>query len=311
MAGFEQMHFVAHASVLEQSDNLKAVIHGKWKDSLEREIVLEDWDAATVGRVLQWLYTGDYKVPNPKVPFPLVKNHKQIARSAAATAQSPKPTLTPLANLRFNKLSPPTKRTEAETLESWMQRAGDVCYDMDYELTLMAHAKLYVLANYMLLPGLQAFTFERLQKLLSTMSPIKKDKSVISNVVTLIDYVHATTTRPDVGEESLQELITTFIALNFSQFNDGGGKVQRLMNQNRDFAEDVVDKVRRNMADIENKLEQSTTSSERVRRDMLDMEKEYEERADQRILSGCGNGSQIPSLASKKNPELGVSPATP
>lgn len=253
IAGSERMHFIAHASVLEQSDNLKAVIHGKWKDSLERKIVLEDWDAASVGRMLQWLYTGDYNAPNPRIPFPLVENHPQTAKSAATKYS--KLTLTPFANLRFNKLPLPAKRTEAKIFESWMQRAGDVRYDMDYELTLMAHAKLYVLANYLLLPGLQAYTFDRLHKLLSTMSPIKMGKPVISNLVTLIEYIRATTTRPGVGEEPLQELITTFIALNFSQFNDVDGEIQRLMDQNREFAEDVLDKVRTNMADMQNKNE--------------------------------------------------------
>ena len=275
IAGSEQMHFVAHASVLEQSDNFKTVIHGKWKDSLEHKIVLADWDAASVGRMLQWLYTGNYKAPEPKVPvlkvtLPLVEDHYHIARVGPPTTQLPKPTLTPLANLRFSKLLPSAKRTESKTSEPWMQRAGDVRDDVDYEFTLMAHAKVYVLADYMLLPGLQAFTFECLQKLFATMSPIKKDKPVITNLIDLIEYVHVFTTRPDVGEEPLQELITTFIALNFSQFNDGGGKVQRLMNQYRDFAEDVLDKVRRNMTDIQNKLEMSAATLQRYRPGVAD-----------------------------------------
>ena len=283
IAGSEQMHFVAHASVLEQSDNLKAVIHGTWKDSLERKIVLEEWDAASVGRMLQWLYTGDYKAPNPTLPDSYetaAGNHEQDpdywgSHPTHPPAQRPKRTFTVLlAKLMSTELSPPAKRTEAETFESWMQSAGDACYDMDYEYTLMAHAKLYVLANYMLLSGLQAFTLERLQKLLSTMHPIKKDKPVIANLITLIEYVHVSTTRPDVGEEPLQDLTTAFIALNFSQFNDGDGKVQRLMNQYRDFAEDVLDKVRTVMQDAV----ESSASLARLQRDIFEEEQEYNRR---------------------------------
>ncbi|KAM0794347.1 hypothetical protein BDR22DRAFT_712154 [Usnea florida] len=255
IAGSEHMHFTAHATVLEQSDHLKAVIHGKWKDSLERKIVLEDWDSASVGRMLQWLYSGDYEAPSPTLPDSYetaAESHEQDSDDwGAFFAQPTEPTFTVLlARLMSTKLSSPAKRTEAETLESWMQSAGVARHDIDYEYTLMAHAKLYVLANYMLLPGLQAFTFERLQKLLSTMHPIKKDKPVITNLINFIEYVHVSTTRPDVGEEPLQELTATFIALNFSQFNDGDGKVQRLMHQCRDFAENVLDKVRSIMADI-------------------------------------------------------------
>lgn len=277
IAGSEQMHFIAHASVLEQSDNLKAIIHGKWKDSLERKIVLEDWDAASVGRMLQWLYTGDYQVPNPTLPDPYetaAENHEHDSDDGGDWGTHPPahpPSHPPaqrlkrgftvlLASLMSTKLSPIAKRTEAETFESWMRSAGDARYDMDYEYTLMAHAKLYVLANYMLLPGLQSFTFERLQKLLCTMNPIKKDKSVITNLINLIEYVQVSTTRPDVGEEPLQELTAAFIALNFSQFNDGDGKVRRLMNQHRDFAEDVLDKVRTIMAAMKDILRRRSIS---------------------------------------------------
>ena len=273
IAGPEQMHFIAHTSVLEQSDNLKAVICGKWKDSLERKIMLEDWDAASVSRMLQWLYTGDYKAPNPTLPDAhdtAVENHEHDSNAwvADSAAQWPKHT-SPLLLARLMSKNPPlpSKRTEAEAFEAWMQAAGDVRYDMDYELTLMAHAKLYVLANYMLLPGLQAFTYERLQMTLAFMSPLGKDKPVISNLITLIDYLHASTIRPDAGEEPLQELITAFLALSFSQFNDGGGKVQRLMNQYRDFAEDVLDKVRTIMTAMEDTLK-SPAILARLQRDL-------------------------------------------
>ena len=246
------MHFTAHATVLEQSDHLKAVIHGEWKDSLERKIVLEDWDAASVGRMLQWLYTGDYMAPNPIAPVHLVKDHHQIAKSPSV--ESSRPALTPFANIHIGMRRLPAKSTEAEKCEAWMQRFIDLGYDMDYEPTVMAHAKLYVLANYMLLPGLQAFTLERLHKLLSTMNTIWMDNQMISNLVNLIEYVHATTTRPDIGEEPMQGLITTFIAYKFSQFNDDDGEVQRLMDQNRDFAKDVWAQVRNIMADMQDDL---------------------------------------------------------
>ena len=41
------------------------MIHGGWKDSAEGKIVLVDWDGDTVGRLLEWLYTGDYESPLP------------------------------------------------------------------------------------------------------------------------------------------------------------------------------------------------------------------------------------------------------
>ncbi len=46
---------------------------------------------------------------------------------------------------------------------------------------------------------------------------------VIGNVITLVRYVYVNTLRPSVGEELLQGLITTVIALKFGIFSDAGG----------------------------------------------------------------------------------------
>ena len=51
--------------MLEKAEKLKVVIRGKWKDSIDRRIVLEDWDGASVCRFLELLYTGDYESPCP------------------------------------------------------------------------------------------------------------------------------------------------------------------------------------------------------------------------------------------------------
>lgn len=64
-AGPHRKRFFAHSSVLSQSKVLKNLVEGNWKDSLERIIAWEDWDEASVGRLLEWLYTGDYVSPDP------------------------------------------------------------------------------------------------------------------------------------------------------------------------------------------------------------------------------------------------------
>ena len=68
---------------------------------------------------------------------------------------------------------------------------------------------------------------------------------MISIILTLVQYVYATTTRLESEEEPLRKLISTFIALNYDQFRDKGGEVLRFMEQGGDFQGGLYDKVRR------------------------------------------------------------------
>ena len=43
------------------------MIQGDWKDSVERKIELVEWDEATVMRLAEWLYSGDYSLPDLEV----------------------------------------------------------------------------------------------------------------------------------------------------------------------------------------------------------------------------------------------------
>lgn len=55
IAGPNHTSFIVHARVLEKSEKLKAVVQGEWKESIDRRIVLEDWDPETVGLLIEWL----------------------------------------------------------------------------------------------------------------------------------------------------------------------------------------------------------------------------------------------------------------
>lgn len=98
---------------------------------------------------------------------------------------------------------------------------------LNFETTLLAHATLYALADYMLLPVLQAQIFERLKTLSVFISasiqtlpsgltlfnnPIV-DTRVIDNLCTLGKYVDANATMLESEEEHLRRLISTFMAL--------------------------------------------------------------------------------------------------
>lgn len=256
--------------MLEKSEKLRAVTRGTWRDSSEHKVMLEEWDAETVGRLLEWLYTGDYESPLPTAEASHPKG--QEARVSEGTApmwttyeRPPKeaesgsnPSLTCLKDIRFKNDESKFTPSHAETFKLWaaMLREDDVI--VDCEATLFAHAKLYVLADYMLLPALQAQVFQRLKAVLIYMNPSSDifqpdfdyycdhvvNFQLIRPIITLGEYVYANTIRPESGEEPLRKLISTFMALNYDLFDDEG-VMQAFLGQAGEFQDDVQEKVRR------------------------------------------------------------------
>lgn len=294
IAGPDQTKFFAHASVLEKSETLRVIVQGKWKDSTELKIVLKDWDPETVGRLLEWLYTGDYESPYPtEVPLPGAESlevlvpetsipsnentkEKPQSTSKSESASGSRRPLPLFANMHFNKIDADLRPSNAEAFKQWAVEREDAGRwqgkeydkgDLDFEVALLAHAKLYAFADYMLLPALQAHAFERLRALLhfireptgtsdtglTLLSPPLEDMRLIGNIITLVQYVYANTAKLESEEEPLRELTSTFIAPNYVPYadlrEDKGKMFEKAlgsMEQSEDIREDVNDKVRRN-----------------------------------------------------------------
>ena len=284
LAGPHHTSFLAHANILEKSETLRAVVQGKWKDSIEHKIVLEDWDPQTISRLLEWLYTGDYESPFPaksshpqtkvmeveipEVPMPSNPDVKETARCTfpfsfgitpkeSESAKGSKCPPTPLANIYFKKADPEIVTSRSEAFKQWAAKFTKTpCY-IKFEATLLAHAKLYALADYMLLPTLQAQAFQRLKDLLGFISAniytppsvvlhLFRGQAVVDDILTLVRHVYANTTGLVSEGEPLRELISTFVAQHHDQFEDDKGEGLKLMGQGGDFPGDLHDKVRRN-----------------------------------------------------------------
>ncbi len=284
MAGPDCKCFLVHASILTKSEKLKAVVEGDWKEREEQKVVLENWDEATVERLVSWLYTGDYISPYPTkfvhstsadqaamheahgghgttpVATPTVEHFPISAstyqrvlldadKALSTSKEDPPKTLTNLAKRTYNSVTVKFCEPSTMNLDRWLRRCECVPNELDFEATLLAHAQVYALANYMLLADLQALAHQNLNCALTWMdSRIVAKSPTVGNLVTLIRYVFANTIRPNTGEEPLQKLLTTLVAMNFAYFDDGEeGQVRRLMNEGGDFASDVWEKVSRQM----------------------------------------------------------------
>lgn len=254
-AGPEQTRFVAHTSVLEKSEKFRAVTRGIWKDSSECKIMLEEWDPETVGRLLEWLYTGDYESPLPTAEA----SHSEAEVPTWGDEKGTELPLPRLKDILFNKDEPKLAISHGKAFELWAATYKQDHGILNCEATLLAHAKLYALADYVLLPALQAQVFQRLRAVLIFISPSADifdsdfdipsthvaKLPVIHHIITFGEYVYANTTRTESEEEPLRKLISTFIALNYDQFDDEAGVVQAFLGQGGEFQDDVHDKVRR------------------------------------------------------------------
>ena len=248
LAGPKLKPFTAHAGILSKSDTLKALVEGPWKDSLHRQIKLEEWDEDTVGRCLEWLYSRDYAilVPGSKAAYLAPIMGSQTTGSWAPSPQqgetlafSAKQTFTPLANQHFNGVNYGRQAFSFDFLDNWTEGSPTISA-VDHKASLLTHAKLYCFASFLLLPDLQALAFQNLKIVLQSHAFSVGSQSVAYDIVDLITYVYSNTSRPEEGEEPLQRLLSTFIATNAAAFSDRGNEdISRLMRENGDIAADV------------------------------------------------------------------------
>ncbi|KAL2046181.1 hypothetical protein N7G274_001628 [Stereocaulon virgatum] len=247
--------FHVHASVLVKLEKLKALVEGGWEDSTARKIELEDWDEDTVARLVEWLYTGRYTCPSPGsdtsdevAPLTNDKQYNDIGNTCELVAPlrtDPTKTHTSLMHIRFRKSG--CVYQFGKTTDARWKRAERTRKKSGLDSTTLADAKVYVFADYMLLPGLQAFAFEGVAARLIWMGSFTPNTQIISDIVALAEYVYANTVKPCDHEEPLRELISTYIAMDFDLFHDEGGLVERLIDQGGAIAVDVWEKARTNI----------------------------------------------------------------
>lgn len=249
-------------------------MEGDWKECAERKIVLEDWDEETVGRLLEWLYSGDYNSPCPRkhasstatshadtqgaqdehdiIPAALAIAREAIGSPDFMLGLESGPNantkavldgdhrlqpLIDLADQLFNGVRYKPQTSSSEYFGIWSANTEHPPQYLDFEATFFAHAKVYALADYMLLPDLQAVAFQHLKRIFLWIDSRIAKSAAVPNLITLIEYVFANTHRPKSGKEPLRELIAILIATNFCNFKEVD--IRGLMNIGGIFVIDV------------------------------------------------------------------------
>lgn len=141
--------------------------------------------------------------------------------------------LTPITSPNYSAPRLAEKLTQAEAFQKWLGHRVWSSSELDYETTLLAHAKLYALANCYMLSELKNMAIQRLLDTLRFIGCPHPESSVIAHITALIEYVYAHTDRLASEEEPLRKLVTTFAASNYNALE--GPNLQALMSRGGDL----------------------------------------------------------------------------
>lgn len=257
-----QLRFFVHKDILaSQSQPFQNATSGTWREGAERKIMLEDWDGDTVGRLVEFLYTGDYQYPGPELvsleyaPVVLMSekgsSHKnpvngQSRDLSSGTILDPDRPLTPL-NRCFPHGFSDGGRTDMKGLE-WFDPAH-----YDYGEVLLSHARVYALAHYKSVNLLRNLALKRLLLALSRISPVQPNSHIALNVIDLVNYVYSHTDALASSEEPLRRLVSQFAALNVTALYTKD-EMAEFTSEGGDFVRDLMEKVCRRLRVAENGL---------------------------------------------------------
>ncbi|KAF8244377.1 hypothetical protein K440DRAFT_588547 [Wilcoxina mikolae CBS 423.85] len=234
LVGERKKPYLVHASLLaSNSKTFRAMCEGDWAETHSREVDWSEWEESTVKRYLEWIYTGDYSV----------SECSGISRTPPAEAESrtePEPTV---QSSQLDTLRPLTPLSACYTPlpTSW---PNDTSLDkFDLSTISMAHAKLYVLAQYTNTPSLENAALGRLHNILLQFVP-SKDAQVVESVVKLVVYVYEHTNALVNSEEPMRRVISTFCAVQFFELL-GQPAFQKLQYEGGDFMVDFWEKTGR------------------------------------------------------------------
>ncbi|RPA98731.1 hypothetical protein L873DRAFT_1807760 [Choiromyces venosus 120613-1] len=197
---------------------------------------MEEWDAETISRMIDYLYTGDYtwQMDGKFKPIPIEgPGETPIAEISKFVEGRP---LTPLQE--FKRYS----STSSMSYDAWSSFHGT---EQGFEKLLLIHAKVYALAHYRAIEKLSKLALDRLMQTLLLLQPGEFNLQKIGCIVELVAYVYENTCLRLGKPEAMRQAVTRFIGLEITRLNPKG-EISKLMGTYGDFADDLLaDLIRR------------------------------------------------------------------
>lgn len=268
---------------------------GPLRDTVEQagpRINLQDWDGDTVGRFVEFLYVGHYQAPSPTrqpsvaAPEPAPSDDDnddddddtyRLGANTPTTSQSVRPgtaqsdatetgpgwaappgprPLTPLCQFGLELNSDPNPNMKREVLEMFGLRTFNpaVC---DYGDALLAHAKVYSLAQNQEVEALRKLAFQHLLSVLLGIGAVEPGWRVVVDIIHLLRYVYSHTVPAEDSEEPLQKIVSQFAALNFPALQSRD-EMTELIREGGKLTSDLMDKVCKRLVHSESLLQEAS-----------------------------------------------------
>jgi hypothetical protein len=192
-----------------------------------------EWEESTVKRYLEWIYTGSYSVSE-------CSEYSETPQAEAGDRTTSEPAVQrsqldihrPLTPLSACFVPLPTTGPDDASLDKG-----------DFSTVSIAHAKLYVLAQYTNTPVLENAALGRLHKILLQTAPIKSSQ-IVESIVNLVEYVYANTNALVNSEEPIRRVVSTFCVVRFFELV-GQPAFQKLQSEGGDFVVDFWERAGR------------------------------------------------------------------
>ncbi|KAL8641494.1 MAG: hypothetical protein Q9228_001704 [Teloschistes exilis] len=294
LAGPAVQPFYVHADFLSKSEVLKREIHGRWKESEEKQITWRHWHVSAVGKFIEWLYTGDFKCLYPTKVETGGSSYRQNHDSPRASAEDvsktePRPGNRYFnhylsANLRLNISSGSTspqplptlyelewpgsrkfsKLPQAEEYDEWTDDQMWHSEELNYEEVFMTYAELYVMASTYMMDELKNVAWQRLRSVLKRIGVPVPGSLLIEHLANLIHYTFKETGNIGDEEDHLRMLVTTFAALHFTTIK--GPEIDSLLVSSsfsdREFVLALTDKIAHQMKYLQSRASIFTSDPE-------------------------------------------------
>lgn len=279
-AGGRKSYFVHKNLLMAQSVLLRTTVDAA---TTERKLDLQAWDGDTVQHLANFLYLHTYGTWKPEPLSPAVYLSEGTASDANNTeSRVPTPdttcsdgTIQPESTLDPND---PRPLTPLSALRDSNYNDGIYCgsthvederqYSVDfpqethnYKNTLLAHAKVYALAQSLAIDTLCGMAYHRLLVILENFNPIAPGSHLALNIVELLHYVYDNT--QGTGDK-MRRLVSQFVALNFTAVQCTK-EMKDLVGNDGQLAVAVMGKVCRRLVASEDELAQITTNLAHVK----------------------------------------------
>lgn len=267
--------FLVHSGILAaRSKPLENIIKTTLSNPSPKRIIdLQEWDEATVGRFVEFLYVGHYQAPDPKHPLvgpsstasdddgdddddacPQEFNTPATAQSVVSEiAQSdrtetirsgspagPRP-LTPLSQFDLEPQNDLSEYLASGPFDPAVYDFGDV---------LVAHARVYFLAQDQEVDALRRLAYQHLLSALRGIGLVEPGWRVGVNIVDLLRYVYSHTDSSGGLEVPLRNLVLQFAALNFPALQSRD-EMTGLMREGGELASDLMARVCKRLVNSE------------------------------------------------------------